>query len=112
MIVLYILIYAIPPTVEVVKHDEIIYIKPEFRRLHEDSTSKDYISCLYMANIGTRQDDSNLQMRRLFPHAWLYLGTDTIDASNDTTSKRRVVKVSSRWRSVNKKAGGEVGTNE
>ena len=95
-----------PPTVDVVKYTE-IYDKTEVQRLHEDSTSN---TCVYIAHFGTRQ--TNLQMRRLFPHAWLYLGKDTIDTSNDTTSKRRVVKVSSRWRSVNKKASGEVGMNE
>jgi len=85
-----------------------VYNTPEVRKGFTDTRSRENITCIYTGSFnGGKDQDINasmIDMQRFFPYSWLYFGTDTIDTSNDTTSKRRVVKASSRWKSANKKA--------
>ena len=78
-----------PPMIFVTNDNEDCTV-PETKKGGETSRSEENITCGYICAFnGESAPKSDLYMQRLFSHAWLYLGTDTINTSNDATSKRR-----------------------
>jgi len=98
-----------PPTIEVIKSTWYFKTTKE-KEEFEDSRAKENITCVYHINLNNGQMAESglaqqLVLQKLFPHKWLSEKTQVVHAppprvvnSNQFTLKRRVAKVSSRWR--------------